>query len=253
MDTDTLAPEPQADPGPLYARLPRRIQAVVVDTSLLVMVVLLATAVAGGIESEWASTLLVRASMVLALLYEPVLVSLAGSTVGHRALNLRVVSGSTGGRLPFFRALLRSVFKAVFGLLSFVFVLFTRRHQALHDLAADALVQVRDPARASPLDYAVERVDEAEAMEVHWARRLGVGLGYSALAYVALSLASVPFVSGECAFSNLCEPGEDLVLVVLVLLWLGFTGIFLVSGWRGRLPGARGRAGAAAPSLPEPS
>ena len=75
--------------------------------------------------------------------------ALTGSTVGHYLCNLRVVDNKTGGNINFFKAVLRTLLKAVLGWLSFVTMATTRRHQAIHDLATNSTVQIRNAAQAS--------------------------------------------------------------------------------------------------------
>ena len=53
------------------------------------------------------------------LLYEPLLVSLTGSTLGHLYCNIRVVD-NRGGNISFAKAVLRTVLKTAFGWLSFL-------------------------------------------------------------------------------------------------------------------------------------
>lgn len=137
-------------PEAAYARFPRRLVALVSDSALVMggFAALFLAAAASGAESM--VRLLLAAFVLVALLYDPVLVSTIGGTLGHRWTNLRVVDDDTGGSLPFGRALVRSLAKTVFGLPSFIFIGLTRRHQALHDLASRSTVQVRDLSVARP-------------------------------------------------------------------------------------------------------
>jgi len=65
-------------------------------------------------------------------LYEPILVSVFGQTLGHKYRKIRVVDSTTNERIGFFRALIRSLIKAALGLYSFLTMLGGRR-QAVHD------------------------------------------------------------------------------------------------------------------------
>ena len=91
----------------------------------------------------------------LILLYEPLQVWRRGATVGHRRRNLQVVAAN-GGRLGLFRSIARFAIKALFGVLSFAPMLFTRRHQALQDLITRSHI-VRDPLSAPHYHVVTER------------------------------------------------------------------------------------------------
>ncbi len=211
--------------------------------SLLLFGPLLAETVGGA-----GARLLNRAALLTLVLYEPVLVSVWGSTVGHRLLNLEVVSSVDGGRLSFLRAFVRFVVKTGLGLLSLLAIAFTARHQALHDLAAGAVVRMRDPARARPGEFAPERVPEpVRPGGPSPLRRAGATTAYLAAALLlgAVSLAAV--VSPGCLDYELCSPAERDGVTALVFLWIAAMAALVVLGWRGRLPGARRRVGCRTP------
>lgn len=76
-----------------------------------------------------------------ALLYEPVLVSRRGATLGHSMARLRVVDLATGGHPDAASALARFWLKATSGILAVVAMAVTPRHRALHDLAVGTSVE----------------------------------------------------------------------------------------------------------------
>lgn len=237
------ASHPEATTG-LYSRLPRRIQAAALDAAVVVGVLFAAIMVGAAIPSEAASRWVARLGMLNLLCYEPLLTAYAGGTLGHRMLNLRVVDERTGGNLPLRRALLRWAGKCMFGWLSFVSMAATRRHQALHDLLSASTVQVRDPARAEPIHYALERNESQERGGPGVLRRLFVSAAYAAALFVLVGLLSVAVASDACLMSYACSPGENALLDSLTLGWLCATVGLLYLGLRGRLFGARFPAGA---------
>lgn len=93
------------------------------------------------------------------LLYEPLLVSLTGSTVGHYLTNWRVVDNRTQGNVGFPKAAARLVIKALLGIYSFITMATTSRHQAVHDLMTRSTVQIRNRSKASSHHYAAERTE----------------------------------------------------------------------------------------------
>ena len=112
------------------------------------------------------------------LLYEPVLVSVIGGTVGHYVCNLRVVDNKTGGNINFFKAVVRTVLKAALGWLSFVTMGTTRRHQAIHDLVTRSTVQSATRAKAGAHHYGVEQTELSGAGMPSGIRRLIVIILY---------------------------------------------------------------------------
>lgn len=246
----TEAQQESSSPGAAYARFPRRLLALVADGGVLVGAFVLLTMLAAftGADAVVRGTLV--ALLFGFLLYDPVLVAVAGGTLGHRWANLRVVADETGGNLPFGRAVVRALVKGILGLPSFLLMAVTSRHQALHDVASRSTVQVRDLARARAYHYAPERPREPEPVGVSRLRRVLVILAYSFGIYIVLALAPAPFVSDACLVSDACSPTENLVLTLVGTVWLGGSAWVLVRGWRGRLPGCRSRA--VAVSGPDP-
>jgi len=139
-----------------YANFPRRLNALTVDvlviaafTVLLSAVVLTpvvqdVTAARVGLTLGW---------WAIVLLYEPVLVWRGGGTIGHDAMNLRVVDNQTLGRISFPKALMRTALKILLGILSFFTMQFSRRHQALHDIATNSSVRIKRPEIAQVHHY----------------------------------------------------------------------------------------------------
>ena len=179
------------------------------------------------------------------LLYEPILVSRTGGTLGHYFANLRVVDDRGGGNIGFARACARFVIKEVLGLYSFVILAVTRRNQAVHDLLTQSTVQIRDPAKASPDQYIAARADFPAAAMPSPSRRIAVTCGYLlliAIVYVFIVGRLVPSgaVSDACIDRNFCSAGERMFSLLLGTGLLGSCAVCIALGWRGRLFGARG-------------
>jgi hypothetical protein len=177
-------------------------------------------------------------------LYEPVLVWRRGATLGHMAANIRVVDQRTGGNPTFLRALGRFWLKGFVGLLAFAFMGTTRRHQALHDLAARTTVEIADPAKALPEHFVEEREPLPAAGLPSRLRRVVVILAYSVVSWLALGVALILSESEQCVEHNFaCTPQELLLEKVLGLLFVGVLAACIIFGWTGRLLGARRRGG----------
>jgi uncharacterized RDD family membrane protein YckC len=175
------------------------------------------------------------------VLYEPILVWRWGATLGHRAVNLRVVSNLSDGRVSFPRALARTFLKFVIGAFAFLFMAATRRHQALHDLAVGTTVQVHDIGRADPVHFVYERPAESTDGLPSKGRRVAVILSYSALSFLGFVLVSAVVLSEACLEERRCSAGEELAAVVVTTVWLFLLAGIFALGWRGWLWGARRR------------
>ena len=143
--------------GQLYARAAPRLQAYLRDAFVYVAVPVVCMLVAVTIGTPIATQVNVVAAILFLLLYEPVCIWKAGGTIGHISLNLRVARAEDLGPVSFKRALLRTMVKGVVGVWAFMAIYFTRRCQAVHDLAARTVVIPRDGSTASRTGFAVER------------------------------------------------------------------------------------------------
>ncbi len=224
-----------------YARFPRRLLGLTVDgfLGMLLLVGGSIAASASGLQSVTVGFLL--ALLGLVVLYEPVLVSRTGGTVGHHVVNLRVERETSGERLSFGTALLRSLLKGLLGIPSFFFILLTRRHQSLHDKLTHSVVVVQDLEKARPEHYVYERAETpgARAEGVSVPRRVLVILAYAVGVLIIFSFASALLVSAPCLERDACSSGENLTETLTGLFMILGWGAVMVLGWTGRLPGAR--------------
>lgn len=138
----------------LYSNFPSRLNAISVDSLVLIAFTALTFASAALVQGVTAARVILDiAWWVILLLYEPLFVWRFGGTIGHRAMNLRVVDNRTRNNVSLFKALARYVIKLGFGIFSFLTMSFTRRHQALHDMITNSSVRIRDPRKAKPFQY----------------------------------------------------------------------------------------------------
>ena len=143
-----------SSPPVLYANFPGRLNALTLDSAVLIGFSILVFFLTSLVQA-WSAG---RISLVVMwwaslLIYEPLFVWRFGGTVGHRAMNLRVVDNTTGGNVSPGKALGRFMFKALLGFFSFLTMGITRRHQAIHDILTNSSVRIRDAARAEPHQY----------------------------------------------------------------------------------------------------
>jgi uncharacterized RDD family membrane protein YckC len=238
-----IAPEDES-PVALYARFPRRLRAVLLDSFIIVAILFAGALVISSVaSSDAASRNLWIAVVVVAILYEPISVSFAGGTLGHYLTNLRVVDDVTQKRLSFFKAAFRALIKDLLGWLSFFTMTVTRRHQAIHDVLTHSTVQVRDRSRARALHYVIERapVDAALGMPSRTRRALAI-TGYIMASYLAVAIVVAILMSEACSLFNRCSRSEHMFETALGIAWLAICGLSIVLGWKGRLWGCRTRA-----------
>jgi uncharacterized RDD family membrane protein YckC len=229
--------------GPRYGRFLRRVQAAFVDAIVIMVAMVSAIFIAIALNSDHLARTLGFSIAIGWLLYEPLLVALTGSTVGHYLCNLRVVDNKTGGNINFFKALLRTLLKAVLGWLSFVTMATTRRHQAIHDIATGSTVQIRNAAQASPHHYRHEQADFASPAVPSRGRRLLVTAAHVIVFTLVFALGTEfggeLFLSPACIDDDRCTKPEEAILGVLALTWIVASVVLIIFGWRGHLPGAR--------------
>jgi uncharacterized RDD family membrane protein YckC len=226
-------------PPPQYARFPRRLRAMLLDWIIALIAIFGAVLLAATMGSDNFSRGLGVAVVVALLLYEPVLVSYTGGTLGHYFTNLRVVDARGGGNISFPKACARVAIKGLLGLYSFVTLAATRRNQAVHDLLTRSTVQIRDPAKALPGQYMTERAEPADANMPSGLRRVVVIFVYLLLTFVVDAVMTAASLSPACIDSNFCSAGERIVSLAGGIMLLMLAALVIALGWRGRLFGAR--------------
>ena len=229
----------------LFGRLSRRIQALMLDMMLFTAGMLACLSVMSASGSDMISTVVGTTAASCALLYEPVLVSYMGGTIGHRLRNLRVVDERTGANLGFFKATSRFVIKTVLGIPSFITMMATRRHQAVHDLATRSTVRINDVASAEPGHYHHELIDLVAAGMPSILRRLLVITIYSSISFLLIGIVFALFdafevLSSGCLYDDRkCSSGDRSITIGSTLLWIMALFVIVFKGWRGQLWGAR--------------
>jgi uncharacterized RDD family membrane protein YckC len=224
-----------------YPRLIRRIQAFLID-SVLVPVAVIGTLILGdalGVSQPSGKVLLLLGPVFI---LEPGLVALTGGTVGHHLQGIRVTRTGGASNINILAATIRFVVKLLLGWLSFIFVLTTARHQAVHDIVARSLVVHKDTSGLSSHEALPERMLDRAAYEYPPAwHRVAVIIAYAVLATVALSIASALVLSPECAHGRQCTTIGELLAIALNILWLVGLGWLTVRGWNGTLYGCKRR------------
>jgi uncharacterized RDD family membrane protein YckC len=228
-----------------YARFTRRVQGVLIDSIIFMLILAGSLIVAVSLASDNVGRVLGITVVVTWLLYEPVLVSMTGGTVGHYLCNLRVVDDH-GGNVGFPKAVVRVIIKSLLGWYSFIAMAITSRHQAVHDYLTKSTVQIRDLAKAQPYHFAGRREESPEPGMPSRLRRVGVIAVYLLACFILLTLAlaqlgQARLVSMRCIDGYSCTSAEFIILSLLWLSWAGLSILAVIRGWKGLLWGARAR------------
>ena len=226
---------------PRYARFSRRLRGIVLDWIIASSVIAGALMVAASTRNDDVSRAVGFLVVAALLLYEPVLVSVTGGTLGHYFANLRVVD-DRGGNISFPKAFARMVIKGLLGWYSFVILAATRRNQAIHDLMTRSTVQIRDLAKASPGQYVTERNESPSAMTPSRGRRVVVIFAYLVLSYLIGGTIAIGSMSRGCIQNeSFCSAGDRIINVLGSLGLLFLTALIIGLGWKGSLFGARNK------------
>lgn len=242
--TDTM---PQSPDAPQYARFVRRFRGIVIDFIVMIVVMFGALFIASIVEVDHVARVLGVVVVLTLLLYEPILVSSTGSTIGHYMANLRVVDERSHGNVSFLKAVARVLIKSMLGWYSFMTMAATRRNQALHDKLTASTVQIRDRAKALPWHYVTERTELGNPNLPSRTRRVVVILAYLLLTFVLLVVIEVVLqgtgvMSPACVDRGYCSAGERSTSIAVGVIWLIACAWLIARGWRGKLWGARLRA-----------
>jgi uncharacterized RDD family membrane protein YckC len=222
-----------------YPRLIRRIRAMLIDT-LIVILLLFAWMLALPYFPEGNVVLKVGILLLALFVLEPLLVALTGGTPGHHVMGIRVRDASMKTNLGIVRATVRAIVKGVLGWLSFILVLVTARHQAIHDYVTSSIVVLKNAQDLPAYDRLQARREDTQVYEYpSRLRRLAVVVLYNIVGVILLTLAINSALSNSCMFDEQCTTLETIVSNAITLLWLGWIATSIVLGWRGMLYGCR--------------
>lgn len=228
------------DGSRVYARATPRLRALMRDLLVQFVIVVLLIVPATVQNNPDLLRILAPVCILAFVFYEPVLIALRGATLGHSAMNLRIVRAGDFGRVSFPRALLRTFVKWIFGLPSFIAMYFTAKHQAIHDLASGTVVVPSDPFRARPEWFDPARAEAAVFVLPGRARRALVILAHWLVWYVLFIAALVVIVPADCVDEwRICRPFVRQLIAVSSLIWVAGLIVLGFAGWTGTLWGAQ--------------
>jgi uncharacterized RDD family membrane protein YckC len=223
----------------MYPRLLRRVRAFLID-SVVFIVLLYSWMVSLPAFGELPFAIKIGALAAAIMVLEPGLVAFTGGTLGHHLMGLRIRDASRDQNIGILRAIARAIIRTLLGWLSFIFVLVTKKHQALHDYFTSTVVVLRRPQSVPAHEKFVERTEDP-ILYVYPSklRRMLMILLYGVLATVAVAVLSAVLLSDGCLSDSRCGSRDAIVSQVLSILWLASIGTTTVLAWRGRLFGSR--------------
>lgn len=224
-----------------YPRFLRRLQAVVIDSIILVSLLMssLLTASFFSVTGREAGILIV----IMTLLWEPLCVSLTGGTIGHHLIGLRVVNRSSGKNLNLFASMIRFIVKFFLGNVSIAFVFITQYHQAIHDGLARSVVLVKHPETKPDYECLLARQLESSNYRYPpvWRRSSMIVLYNIALIFL-IGMATGLLLPEECLVYGNCTVEQNAMLTAWQLLWMVGVVAIIVLCWKGRLFGCHRKA-----------
>ncbi|MCP3940319.1 MAG: RDD family protein [Desulfobacteraceae bacterium] len=123
----------------IYATLARRIKAGIIDGILYLALIIFLMFVVSQVLKDGGP---IRALLIYSPLFflEPLLVTYLGASIGQHLLGMEVMSINTRKKCPLGISLIRYFTKVLLGSLSLIYMLFSRKHQAIHDHFANTVV-----------------------------------------------------------------------------------------------------------------
>jgi uncharacterized RDD family membrane protein YckC len=221
---------PENTVAPAYGRFSRRLQAVLLDSIIFLLLMAVALSVATAMQSDNVGRILGFTFIAILTLYEPLLVPLTGGTIGHYLCNLRVVDDR--------KAMARGLIKSLLGIYSFITMGTTLRHQALHDVLTHSTVQIRSLDHAKAYHYIGERTLSAAPSRT---RRVTIIILYLIAFYFLVGAATTFSLSAGCLTKRACSSADSLWAFVIVAVWMSLSAYCIIYGWRGKLYGCRAR------------
>jgi len=123
-----------------YGTLINRLKAILIDVLVLVGLCMIATAIFSRIVYV-SDTIRMVVFIFIFLLYDPLLTSIFGATIGHLIIGLKIRRAKDITRkLIFPMALIRFIIKGTLGFISLMTISTTKKNRAIHDIVAGSVV-----------------------------------------------------------------------------------------------------------------
>ena len=221
----------------IYPVLSLRVRAYVIDMIALSLLVYFAAFIVGLLGD--ASGIVKGAVFVgVLVLFEPLLVSLTGGTLGHHYSGLKIVNAKTGRHINIFRGIFRFLLKISCGFFSFFGMIITQQHRAIHDALSGSVVVFKDSQNAPKWRQLKTRQQYINGEKPSFKRRLLVFISYAVIVYVAFNWLSYALLSSECIFKDICSDVDGIKIIVIFATIILLLITLFVLAMKGRLYGA---------------
>lgn len=222
-----------------YTKLSRRIKALLYDglalAAGLFITIFLVTAL--KLQSQFIESVLI---IFIVISIEPLFISITGSSIGHHIVGLRVRRSKTDKRLNILLSYVRFITKLPLGIISFISVLTTRKHQAIHDVISDSIVVHKSAKNVPPYEILTERIDDIERFVYPSKIRCSVVIFIYLIACIVLFVFLNMIVLSQACLDGVGCTDLDTIfgLGFEVLFWVSLFSI-IGFGWNGYLHGCR--------------
>ena len=226
---------------PAYAKLSRRISALLVDGVVSALGLVGVLFIASGLSVRPPFDL-VLAILLLGSI-EPLFVWSSGGSIGQHIYGLRIRKAGVDERLGILQSYARFIAKLPLGLISLVTVLTSRRHQAIHDLLCRSIVVYRNPENQPAGNILAERIDDEENYTYPGkVKRVVIIVVYYILSYVLVTIPMAFLLSDRCISGGICSSRDSTIELVFSIPF--YVSLFVIAwlGWGGLLLGCRKKA-----------
>nr|WP_239000315.1 RDD family protein [Hyunsoonleella ulvae] len=126
-----------------YASIPDRIKAAIIDSIILIVIMYFISELFTLFDSV-PNYVKIVISVIIFLLYDPLMTSFYGGTVGHTISKITVrKDGNLNSNISFPIALIRFLLKASLGWISLLTISGDKKKKAIHDNAANSVIVMK--------------------------------------------------------------------------------------------------------------
>ena len=123
-----------------YPGVAKRVKALITDGFILILLMILFSSLFDQFENV-AQEVRIFVFVFVFFLYDPLLTSFTGATLGHRLFGLRVRDEQEPTKkISFFKAIIRFLIKGFLGWVSLLTVQGNEKRKAMHDMAVGSVV-----------------------------------------------------------------------------------------------------------------
>ncbi|WP_412987915.1 RDD family protein [Pontimicrobium sp. IMCC45349] len=123
-----------------FAAIKDRIQAAIIDSIIIIIAIFLVSELFTQFESV-SKLVKIIAFLIIFILYDPLLTSINGGTIGHSLSKITVrKEGDLNKNISFPLAVIRFILKALLGWVSLITISGNEKKKAIHDFVANSVV-----------------------------------------------------------------------------------------------------------------